>query len=102
VSKVPEVPRIKISDQKTPPPAVSEPTSAISDSTPAPTQASVSAPAQAPAPKQFVRQKVDIEALRRSITESLKNQTEDPSPGATPSVSELTQINTEPPGKHAK
>jgi hypothetical protein len=72
VSKVPEVsPVVKIADQKTPTPA---------DSTPTPTQTSVSVPAQASAPKQFVRQKVDIEELRRSITESLKKQTEDPSP----------------------
>ncbi len=36
-----------------------------------------SEPAPAPAPKQFVRPKVDIEALRRSINESLKKQAED-------------------------
>jgi hypothetical protein len=102
VSKVPEVTPVKIADQKTPLAAVSEPASAISNSISAPRQPSVSAPAQAPAPKQFVRQKVDIEELRRSITESLKKQAEDPSPAATPSVSELTQINAEPPGKHSK
>jgi energy-coupling factor transporter ATP-binding protein EcfA2 len=107
VLKVPEMaPMVKMTDQKMPPAAVSEPVSTISDSTRTPTQASVSVPAQAPtsapAPKQFVRQKVDIEALRRSITESLKKQVEDPSPAATASVAEPTQINTEPPGKHEK
>ena len=34
----------------------------------------------APAPKQFIRQKVDIEALRRSINESLKKQSESETP----------------------
>jgi energy-coupling factor transporter ATP-binding protein EcfA2 len=95
VSKAPELgPSVKIADQKT----------SSSDSIPTPTQVSVSAPPQtsAPAPKQFVRQKVDIEELRRSITESLKKQTKDPSPAATPSVPELTQINMEPPDKHSK
>jgi energy-coupling factor transporter ATP-binding protein EcfA2 len=38
--------------------------------------ASTPAPAAAPAPKQFIRPKVDINELRRSINESLKKQAE--------------------------
>jgi energy-coupling factor transporter ATP-binding protein EcfA2 len=100
----PESTPIKIADQKTLSSAVSESTSATSDSTPVPSQDPVSAPTevQAPVPKQFIRQKIDIEALRRSITESLKQQTEDSSPTVPLSASEPTQINTEPPGKLAK
>jgi hypothetical protein len=102
VSKTPESTPITAVDQKTPQAGVSAPASTISDTASPSAQVSVSAPAQAPAPKQFVRQKVDIEALRRSITESLKKQTEDPSAAETPSLPELTQVNTEPPGKHSK
>ncbi|HUC01719.1 MAG TPA: type IV secretion system DNA-binding domain-containing protein [Candidatus Paceibacterota bacterium] len=56
----------------------------------------------APAPKQFVRQKVDIEALRRSITESLKKQSEGGSVAAPTPVPDPTQVNTEPPGTHSQ
>ncbi len=63
--------------------------------TPAPTstpvQISASESAPASAPKQFVRPKVDINELRRSITESLKKQAEDPA-----------RINTKPPGAPSK
>jgi hypothetical protein len=55
---------------------------------PAPEKAadvSAAAPAPTPAPKQFVRSKVDIGELRRSITESLKKQTEGDAPPGQPS-----------------
>lgn len=52
----------------------------------------------APAPKQFVRQKVDIEEMRRSIMESLKKKKEQEKGQEKPP----TQISTEPPGSHQK
>ena len=70
----------------------------------------------AAAPKQFVRPKVDIEELRRSINESLKKQSEEKSTSVvataaaataaattttSPSAPKHTQINTEPPGARA-
>lgn len=60
----------------------------------------------APAPKQFVRPKVDIEELRRSITESLKKQAEGTgadAPASAPAPApDPTQIDTEPPGKRSQ
>jgi len=71
----------------------------IPDSSPATTTTHTAAP------KQFVRPKVDIEELRRSINESLKKQSEEKSVSAVAaapaSAAKPTQINTEPPGARA-
>jgi hypothetical protein len=114
----PATPRTSSASEKPSEPLTPEqilPTAAMSEPARAPTRASISPPAQTPesaresAPKQFVREKVDIAALRRSINESLKKHTEEkpataisastPTPAIAP---HHTQISTEPPGKNLK
>jgi len=71
----------EVKKDSAPAPTAATPTD--SSHAPAPAVASFAPAASTPvasAPKQFVRPKVDIDALRRSITESLKKQTEEKSP----------------------
>jgi hypothetical protein len=108
-SPAPTPPVARTSRDPEPPRAVIEKQPIAPSATPA---AAASAPA--PVPKQFIRPKVDIQELRRSINESLKKQAEGgmpaaastPAPAAaTPAaleVAEHTQIKTEPPGGHSK
>lgn len=98
------------SPRTSPPPRVSEPrtlvphaappvvkkdvalpveTASVPTSIVAPAATSTEAhPSSVTAPKQFVRQKVDIDELRRSINESLKKQSDDAAPEGTAMPSE--------------
>ena len=83
----PRQPVVPTSAESVPDAAVArpvEPASVAPASAPEPAPTSEPAPAPADAPRQFIRPKVDIEALRRSINESLKKQAENNTPPSDP------------------
>jgi hypothetical protein len=83
VAQAPSVPETK--KESAPEPVAVSVIKPAMDSGLAPASAPVAAePTSVAAPKQFIRPKVDIDELRRSITESLKKQAEGDAPAATP------------------